>query len=186
MRQYRTLLSAVALAVTVVVGAGALAFATGSVSTSQMPPGKKAIEDRERARQEALLRGPHDPTPANSYFLPVTRHYENQTGIAPFTFGPFSNGTFTMVNVAGALSGQHVYYRIFAGSMASDPQQGVLLVFRQADPPYYVNGSSEHLYVSPLLRGALTLTGIDGDTVLFRDASGATGRFNFVAGAFLQ
>src|SRR5260370_12627076 len=167
MNLHRILLVAVSVAVAAVLGVGGLAFATGNVGSPQLPPPnvgfpqppeKQAIEDRERAREEAARRGPQGPKPANPHLLPVTRHY--QTGIWPFTFGPFSNRWVSMVNVAAALSGQRPFYTIYAGSLSDEPRQVVLLVFRDADPPYFRAGSTAHLYLRPLQWGGLTTTSI--------------------------
>jgi hypothetical protein len=65
------------------------------------------------------------------------------------------------------------------------PSQGVILVSVQPlNPCAQGNFGSAKLYDSTGQQGAITITGISGDSATFTTSSGAQGTFDFVTGTF--
>lgn len=174
--------TSVAFGLILVVSTFAIGAGSDGGSHGQISPQKAAVLTQVAAQATAAAKGPHAP-----------KHYINppascprtiQTGIYPNLDGSFHEN---LINVASAISSQGVPYAIYAGTLNSDPQQGILIVMRmQKDPCAAGNqGSSIQRYLTPSRQGALTLTKIADDTVVFKTASGGTGQFNYVTGQFL-
>lgn len=162
------------------------------ISTEEMtllPPAKQtavALNEAVRATDLALPQASKPPV-VQPFSLPASCPAPTQiTGIGPFRFGPFFQQSF--INVATALASTGDYYTIWAGAPDDAPQKGLLRVDDiLADscrsyalgtlPPPFVD------YVTP--QGPLTITQIQGDTIIYSIAGGGTGRFNFVTGQFL-
>ena len=110
-------------------------------------------------------------------------------GIYPYrgSGAPFRGGK-NLVNQALVLSSEGAAYGIDAGALENNPRQGILLVEREnmdtcANPTG--TGTFRRSYETPLQQGAVTLTKIEGNIVVFSIADGDTGRFNVVTEQFL-
>jgi hypothetical protein len=77
------------------------------------------------------------------------------------------------------------YISIYAGSLGDDSSVGVLVIDEtDAQTGDEVSGSGE--FQAPNAQGPLTLTAVEGNTVDFSDASGATGTFDVSTDTFSQ
>jgi len=99
-------------------------------------------------------------------------------------FGPFKGGAY-MTTIATVVASSKVDYTVYAGALDAEPQQGVLVVFRGADPPNYLGGSTARSYIWPTKSGILTITNIEGDNLVVRAQDGTVARFNLIAGHLL-
>ena len=102
-----------------------------------------------------------------------------------FTVRPFR--AITPINSAEVISALGVAYDVYAGSLVDDAQQGVVIVAQsEIDPCAALSPRSEPaLYKTPSRSGAVTLTQIVGDTVIFNTPDGGTGQFNYATGQFV-
>ena len=75
---------------------------------------------------------------------------------------------------------------LYAGSLAANRLQGSVIVTRFNQDPCAAGGSGDFMkaYDTPYLDGALTLTGISGDTVTFTTSGERAGAFAFMSGQF--
>jgi hypothetical protein len=179
--------SVIAIVGSLVVAGGlsAVALASGTITASRGPsPEKQVIIQREQQLEAAAARQPHGAKhPEQKPALSCRVKAASQ--IYPFRFGPFYGGR-NLVNVASAVSSTGAAYRIYAGAVDSDAQQGVMIVERSGDPCASAAGLAP-AYIRAYLAaraGALTITGIAGDTVTFETLSGARGTFNYVTGQY--
>jgi len=204
--QIRIVASAL-LAAVFVVGIGAAAFWAADTTGQEgqqpespygcglpsdfekFPAEKQVVELEELAECEAAEAGYHAPkipdaSPVLSCPLDVKTVV---TGVFPYNGGPFGR---YVVNEASAVSSRGVPYRIFAGALDPDSQQGVLLVLQQSiDPCATAAGLLPHFepqsFTLPVKTGGVTLTAIEGDLVSFETAGGNKGQFNYTTGEFL-
>lgn len=161
---------------------------------SRWPPEKQAEELLERARREqaeALPRASKPPegdlkaTPAA-----CPRDLSSfKTGISgPEEVAGFPGG-WSLMNEASVLSASSTPYRIWAGALRDDLTQGVLVVLREAIDPCLaaLTGVPEmQTYTTPFKAGSVTITAVEGDSVLFTTAEGVPGRFEYETGRFLS
>jgi hypothetical protein len=169
------------IVLSVVVGVTVFASAPKSI------PNKRTILSQMNAQATALANGPHGVkhpvTPSQSCPMAV------QVGVRPNGLGgaEFSH-TATIQNQAVALSSSRpaYVYVISAGAERSNPQQGLIIVEQMARDSCApgVPGTQIHYYPTPYQHGALTLTKLSEDTVLFSIAGGSSGSFDFVTGVF--
>ncbi len=172
----------------------------------EVPPVKQTIEASETAAQATAEAGPHAPKPTGqsspiptpqSCPIDPTRY---RTVIAsppaygappsqlfPGIFGSRDNRRINVVSQALGLTTQGAPYTIWSGALASDPHQGVIVVWLGAKDPCAEGRSSypPQEYLTPLKAGAVTLTQIDGDMVVFQTGDGTTGSLNYVTGTFI-
>jgi len=155
-----------------------------------LPPEKPALELAERAERAAAEAGPHAPKVATGALViscPVDLT-KVPTGVWPFEFGPFPGGR-SLVNEASAISSLGVPYRIFAGALDEDPEQGLVMVAPSSADPCATSAGlipQEQLRFHQTLSrsGPVTIIQIDGDAVIFSDSTGKEGRLNYVTGQF--
>lgn len=179
----------------VMAAVGALALAATALAASGSNGGlgvtaaqKQAFLSQVQAARATAATLPRAPKPSGTNARPPASCSTTvQTGIGPFRGGPFHGGN-SMTTVAWVVSSQGVPYVIYAGALDEDPQQGVLVVLRlNRDPCAAATGGSDtyqRTYNDPSRQGALTLTAIDGDRVIFTSANGSTGAFNYVTGQY--
>lgn len=169
--------AALVLAV-VAQGAG---FAFGS------PPSPKQVAQRQLSVQATAIShasraAKHPQTPIDSCPRPLVT-----PTVMPPGYGP-TNFHQNIVNTATAVSTANIPfdYRLYAGSLAANPQQGILIVVRLDQDPCKpgASGTITKTYDTPYQRGALTLTQVSGDTVTFSTATGGDGHFDYVTGQF--
>ncbi|MDO8615626.1 MAG: hypothetical protein Q7T33_07805 [Dehalococcoidia bacterium] len=161
------------------------------------PPEKQAFEEAERAAEQAAQNLPHAskvPKASPVVSCPNIDLASLKTGIYQYDprypsppFWRYGN----LVSIATAISSQGVPYTIYTGS-GIDPQQGVIVVDDHiiVDTCAVVAGLASPLpepkwYETPSRAGAVTLTQIDGDTLIFTTADGATGRFEYTTAQFV-
>lgn len=78
-------------------------------------------------------------------------------------------------------------YMIYAGATWQSPHQGILFVWRSPDDPCaakYRGTDTMVTYETPYQKGALTITGINNDSVSFSISDGGTGQFNYITDTF--
>lgn len=174
-------------AISLLAGGVVLASAAGvSSATARLTASKQAVVDRERAEQARLLALPQHAKPLSQPALLPNEAPNHAPSIRAYRgFGPFKGGAY-MTNIAWVVASSRVDYTVYAGALDSEPQQGILVVFRGADPPDYVGGSAASLYWWPSKTGELTIAGIAGDTLVVRAQDGSTARFNLITGQFLR
>lgn len=187
------------------LGAGAM-LATGTIGGGEehspyegcdlpadfdkFPPEKQALELAERAECEEAKIAPHaSKEPDTSPVLSCpTDPATLKPSIYPYNGGPFGRN---MVNEALVVGSKGTAYRVFAGALELEPQQGVLIVQQMSlDPCAAAAGLTPtyepKTYEFSAKSGAVTLTSIEGDTVVFEAASGEKGRFDYTTGEFLS
>ncbi len=177
--------------VTVGVIAGLVVTGAAFAAGGGISPQKQAFLDHLASEQATAAAGPHAPKPANA----------GQVGLAPcpntinvkiLPVQPWTlpySGEQNLVNQAWVVLSTGDPYEIWAGATDTDPQQGVLVVFRMDKDPCKVAPDQTLAYMrsfpSPTRSGALTLTGMSGDTVQFSEAGGGNGSFNFVTSQYV-
>jgi hypothetical protein len=174
-------------------------------NTDSAPPEKQTFEARIQATDVAgrltanafLAMGTTGPKHPELQPAASCTQTPKETGIEPFRFGPFSDGR-NMINEAQVQASTGTYYRIWAGApdyfmktgATQDPdarQEGLLRVLQLSTDPCADMAAhrSYHFMDYKTPNGPLTITQIDGDTVIFSIANGGTGRFNYLKGEFL-
>lgn len=159
---------------------------------SQWPLEKQALELLERARQERTEAMPRAPKPPEDDLKATPAACPRDlTSFKTGIFGPEEvagfPGGWTLVNEASVLSASGTPYRIWAGALREDPTQGVLIVLPQAVDPCLaaVTGVPEmQTYTTPFKAGAVTITAVEDDSILFTTAEGVRGRFEYETGLF--
>jgi hypothetical protein len=142
----------------------------------------------------------HKHTTPESYISSCPSHTLPQPGVAKMAL-PNSDPTYAFENYAIGVSGGQPY-AILAGYVRSKPSQGVILVqpisldpckdfvSHMQTPASTQNSASQASDVrtvsnAPSQDGAITLTGVSGNTVGYTTASGKSGHFDYVTKAFL-
>jgi hypothetical protein len=191
----RVLVLAVSTVVVIAaVFAGLVVSGAIGEDSTDIPPEELAFQTAEAARQATAEAGPHatkNPiTPVLS--CPDERALHPETGIWPVD--PTKPALFgwrgPVENAATVLASNGVAYTIAAGALEEDGQQGILIVMGiQTDPCAAMAGLAPNYepqyYETPFRGGPVTLTQIDGDTVVFQTADGTEGRLDFVTGTFI-
>lgn len=94
-----------------------------------LPPAKQAIVDRIEARRKALPHRPEKKLKANPNPPAAIPEPAPLTGILQLNQTPFAPGQFMIENRWQALNGR-VLVQVFAGSLAGDESQGVVILRR--------------------------------------------------------
>jgi len=187
-----TLAGATALAITVFASGSIVASAHVGASNSGAPLTKAEQIDQQMAAQRALAQkeGSKKHITAQerakaAVTLPASCPAgPMQTYIVSFPDGTIQQRIVNSAEVAPA-QGRPYVYSIYAGSLMQNAQQGVLVVIRQVlDPCANKNGTQYITYLTPQQQGAITITQINGDDIVYRSAAGQTGQFDFVTGQF--
>jgi hypothetical protein len=184
------------------IGAGAL-WATGAIGQEGggpgpselipdfdgLPPEKQAIELELLAEQQEAEAGARASKAAADGDVPSCPIDASQvlTGIFPYHGGPLGR---YLVNEASAVSSSGGSYRVFAGALDPDPEEGVLFVQQQSSDPCATAAGltpahEMQTFKLPPGTGAVTLTAIEGDLIAFETAKGTGGRFNYTTGEFI-
>lgn len=185
----------VALAVAGIMGVLFVVFASRGAVTARVGAAPTATLNKVQlgnammATQQALARedGPKKtvvPLPQASASPPTSC----PIGSAPNHI-TLPDGTIhqdiTNVAIIGATASVPYMYIIWAGALASNPQQGIMVVMSTPeDPCKNPTGASYGTYQTPYQKGALTITKINATSVSFSIADGGTGQFNFVTSQF--
>lgn len=105
--------------------------------------------------------------------------------IYPFRFGPFSGGQ-NLVNAVDATDASGWGYSLYAGATDDDATQGVVIVIKNGDSCADPLGNLAYVqsYPTPYRKGAVTITGVQGETIFFSLPDGSTGSFDFVTGQY--
>jgi hypothetical protein len=151
----------------------------------QLPPEKKAFEATAQAIQTKDAAAPRAakttplPPPASCQGPSITGGIDVARPDGPPDYR-------RLVNRAYVLRGD-IYYVIWAGAPYDAPQQGLIRVEQSpVDPCAAVLAGKTtppaHDFILP--KGPLTITQIDGDSVIFSIAGDGTDSFNFVTGQF--
>jgi len=130
----------------------------------------RAAPQADAAAKPSGLR-PAGPTPAPDLARP--------RGIVEEVQGPFSSQEITVENAwQEQVNGQWV--QVYAGALASDPAQGVVIVLAQTS-----EGMSGSRHPTPVKAGAVRLVSADGLRLTLVAASGATIYFDAAARQFV-
>jgi hypothetical protein len=78
------------------------------------------------------------------------------------------------------------WYQVYAGADGQNPNQGVIVVWKLDPDPcaHHTTDSQPQAHDAPGLHGAVSITDVNGDTVVWRANDGTTGRFNLVTGQY--
>lgn len=179
------------LAVMLLCGVGAAALiaviARAAVFASGSPPSSKQIARQQLAAQATAIS--HEPHAAKHPQAAVTScpRPAMTPAVMPPGYGP-TDFHQNIVNTATAVptQGMPYDYMLYAGSLATNPQQGILIIMRFDKDPCKpgASGTFTKVYDTPYQQGALTLTQVSGDTVTFSTATGGIGHFDYVTGQF--
>ena len=163
--------------------AGAPPFQPGN--SSQTVAQKQAQLQQIHAQETASAKSPHGPKAG----LPVTSSHSASCPNSPVT-----SGISTTLDAGGLHEhiisnatvapdgGVPFAYIVFAGSLAANPQQGVIIVRRLDHDPCSpdAKGLTTTYYPTQSQQGAVTLTQLDGVVLTFTTAGGGSGHFNVV------
>ena len=155
-----------------------MATPTGDTSIASTPVTKPTMSNTKR---ETPTQTPTSTVSATPTLVPSTPQTV-QTGVFPLSSGgpvPVSESILHPTNIARTtLNGSLV--SIYAGSLAADPQQGVLCVLRENLTTGQFN---IQVYQSPRREGALTILAIQGTTLTVTDSKGR-GTFDLASNQF--
>jgi len=173
--------------VTAVVGIVATGIVVGNASSGSgngIAPYKQAMLDKVQHDQQAAQNLPHgqkDPTMSRPTDAPSAA----PLGIFPFRgFGPFPGGLYDITNLASIRTSNGNDLIVYAGAMANDPSQGILIVVGHAGDGAEIPANTQKVYPSPLREGALTVTGLGSDSITFNYLLGRGGSFNVLSRRF--
>jgi len=144
-------------------------IATPTENTSQIatPVAKPTLSNNSQATPTASPSSMVSATPTLASSTPQTV----QTGVFPLSSGgplPISESILHPTNIARTqLNGSLI--SIYAGSLAADPQQGVLCVLRENLTTGQFN---IQVYQSPRRNGPLTILAIQNSTLKIADSKG--------------
>ena len=150
---------------------------------------KQAQLQQIHAQETASAKSPHAPKTG----LPVT-----SSSATSCPRGPMTSGISTALESGGLHEhiisnatvapdgGMPFSYVVLAGSLASNSQQGVIIVRRLDYDPCSPNakGLTTTYYPTPSQQGAVTLTQLNGVVLTFKTAAGGSGQFNAVTGQY--
>lgn len=181
MRNRRWMMFGALAGVVLTILAISVAFASANTGGST----KQAFLQHVAAEQTAAAR----VTPApKDHSAPVVTSCPQKITPGIFRAGEQSDyimHTYILENAAVAVASTGTPYFLLAGALQSNPQQGVVLVQRVRVDPCATTGEYPiNADVMPSQAGALTITGINGDTVAFRSTTGTTGTFDYVTDQF--
>jgi len=129
------------------------------------------------------LSGQHMPTRIGSPDTQTPATPQVRTGV--FTLDdagpiPVPANVLKPVNIARTILNDEIY-SIYAGSLARQPEVGVLAVLQENT----LSGKQNmHIYQSPRHLGALTIQSLQQNVVIFTSADGSQGRFDLFADQF--
>ncbi|MDA8332277.1 MAG: hypothetical protein M0027_13975 [Candidatus Dormibacteraeota bacterium] len=140
-------------------------------------------------KAQAAVKANEDVTPAPSNPVAVPSACPTTPTIAPGVLsrvGPYPGSDLQTMDSAAFGGVFGVYsYGLWAGALTQSPSQGIIMVaLSPTDPCKQPTGGQVKIYNTPTQEGAVTITGVSGENVTFRVASGGSGSFNFVTGAF--
>ena len=180
--------------------------AFGQKSDDPRPPDKQTLEASAAARQATVDAMPQSdstkdmtppeyapaPTPQSCPVDPAgIRVAINSPPITelplwPELYDQKGHSPIKVISDATGVTREGAPFRILAGALANDTQQGVIVVGLASRDPCYEHKPyfSASEYVTPFKAGALTVKRIDGDTAVFLAGGGTTGGFDFVQGVF--
>jgi len=165
---------------------GGVALATVAVAAHNpgaQPTLDKAALIRQRiAAQQAAAAAATGSAARQPQYEPAGQVPQLQTGIFPMSDGApaaIPMRLFHLTNRA-QIQVDNVYTIVYAGALASNPQQGVLAVFQEN---LVTGAESQRQYLAPRADGPLTLTAIHG-TVLSFTTPGGHGTFDLATGRF--
>lgn len=191
MSKRKDFVSAIGIGIGACVVLAALAVSSSLAGDGESPK-KLALGEVLRARQSVAEQEPQalkTPIPLVTSCPQDVSTLRSKVGIESFPEGKMPPRGLNPVNQAFVFSTSGVPYAIYAGNQAEAPRQGVLLVWEQElDPCASAAGLRPHLqpqgYPTPFREGAVRITRIDGDHVVFATSSGRAGRFDYVTGQF--
>jgi hypothetical protein len=184
MRNRYTLIAGVLIVLVGLFAVGGLVSANGGDANSQ----KQALFQQLDATATANAKGPHAPkNQSQAAAQPHPCPRQLQAGVYPFHIAPNDIlHTYHVVNAATAIKAPGEAYMILAGSLISNPKQGVMVVEQIViDPCTTPTHYPDVPYLMPSQQGAITMTQVNGDTVNFTTETGGSGNFAYATGQFL-
>ena len=140
-----------------------------------------------QATAEVQLSAMSTPVIHPTFVLPASCPIQVHPGVIyPFRFGPFKGGR-NLVNDTDVRDTAGSPYTVYAGATDTDALQGVIIVIKHGDACADPRGMQSYIrdYLSPYRRGALSISGVEGNTIRFALPDGTTGRFSVVSGQYL-
>lgn len=149
---------------------------------------KQAKIRQVEAQETAAANEPHAPKPPPVVTTPITS-CPNPTVTSAIN-SALETGGFHEHIISNAIvapnGGVPFAYSIYAGALAANWQQGIIIVMRMYHDPCAPNaqgGGITH-YLTPYQRGSVTVTAIHGTTLTFTTANGGSGHFDVITGKY--
>jgi hypothetical protein len=176
------------LFIAVVVGLSAVAAASAALlmrGGHKLPPAKQAILDARAQQKAAASSRPHGPK-GKMTKAPGSCPRRLKPGVLPVP-AALPGATDLRSEAVVVTPGVDNYY-VWGGATNDDPKRGVIIVLNRIGDTC-ANVAQNHFpvetpYPTPTHTGFVTLTRVEGATVLFKTSGGSTGRFNVVTGKY--
>jgi hypothetical protein len=149
---------------------------------------KQAQLQQMHAQETADANSPHGPKTGPARSTPITSCPSDPVTSSISTAletGALHEHIISNATVAPD-GGVPFIYRVYAGSLVSNLQQGVIIVRRFDYDPCSpdAKGTTITYYPTPYQQGAVTLTQVNDATLTFTTESGGSGHFNVVTGKY--
>lgn len=168
------------------VFASASSMAGGAPST-RLANKQQSIQHMLDAQATAAARASHLPKHTQPVQPPSSCPMPTPSGvIAQGGGGQFKNEQILSSVRVNPVEGGPFTYFIFSGALGSEPTQGVIIVERLSADSCLPSSQSTRItyYDTPSPHGAVTITQVSGDVIVFMTQSGAVGRFDFFTGQY--
>ena len=190
----------VSVAAVIVLGgvlAGLVVAGAFGQDSNEVPPEELAFQTAQAARQATAEAGPH-ATKAPITLAPSCPNpnaLNPKTGIFPQDprYQPPPPFKGPVQNIATAIADNGIAYTIVAGALVPEglpeSQRWFLEVVPIEPDPCAISAGLAVSHKSGLYEvgpGPVTLTQIDGDTIVFQAADGTMGRLDYVTGTFID
>ncbi len=168
------------------------AWASGTAPFHQDSGIQTAAQKQAQLRQiqkqaTAAARSPHAPkqTSASTPATSCPREPATSGISATLATGGFHEHIISNAIVAPN-KGKPFTYIVYAGSLATNAKQGVIIVMRLDYDPCSpgAQGTIFTYYPTPFQQGAVTLTQLSGVILTFKTATGTSGHFDVSAGQY--
>jgi hypothetical protein len=175
------------------VGAISVSVYAGGLPGHWTTAAQKQAALAQAATQQAQASSGHHNTNKQPNAIPTAPASCPQPTVAPGVSTVAIGGeAFTQMYVQNTASAYHnnqasPHYIIAGGALNANRQQGVIGVERIPTDLCVPNQPAYELsyHNTPYQGGAVTLTNLQGDVILFTTADGHSGSFNFVTGQYL-
>lgn len=171
-----------ALAIALTAGIGVSVYASGLVGGP-----RSQVLAKMAAEQTAEARAPRNTTKHPGTPVASCPHAAVTSQVLPLGYAATDFDQYIKNSaVATPVEKMPFYYGIYGGARKNNMQQGLIIVMRMDLDPCLPSaaGNKVTYYDTPYQDGAVTLTQLQGDTILFTTTDGKSGSLNFVTGTF--